>query len=98
MFIESSSFAVSTGAGSLVVGAGVYFLTLATPVGWVGLIVTAAAAAVSMLSNSVTKKNAGDVYDSIMDWLSSFMKLITTLVGVLILLGFISSVLFVLLG
>jgi len=46
-------------------GAGVYFLTLATPVGWVGLIVTAAA--VSMLSNSVTKKNAGDVYDSIMD-------------------------------
>jgi len=66
LFIESSSFALSTWAGGAVVGAGVTFLVIATPVGWVGLIVTAAA--VSMGTNSIIKNNAGDVYDSIMGW------------------------------
>ena len=64
LFIESSSFAVSATAGILTVKAGVAFFVLATPVGWVGLIVTAAAA--SMGANYITKEKSGGVYDSIM--------------------------------
>jgi len=64
LFIESSSFAVSATAGILTVKAGVAFFVLATPIGWVGLIVTAAAA--SMGANYITKEKSGGVYDSIM--------------------------------
>ncbi len=52
MFIGSTSFALSVYAGSNVVTAGtavLYFFAVATPVGWVGLILTAAA--VSMLTH-----------------------------------------------
>jgi len=72
LFVESSSFAVSAVVGGLVVKAGaaaLVFLTVATPVGWVGLIVTAAA--VSMGMNSIVKEDAGDTYDSIMSWIGS---------------------------
>jgi len=45
------------------------FLTVATPVGWVGLIVVAAAASVGM--NYIVKEENGGVYDSIMEWISA---------------------------
>ncbi|GAA6171672.1 hypothetical protein NBRC116592_13420 [Colwellia sp. KU-HH00111] len=73
MFIESSSFALSAATGIGVVNAGgaaLTFLMVATPVGWVGLIVgglavagTAAAASIGM--NSAVKNNSGDWYDAI---------------------------------
>jgi len=74
MFVESSSFALSAAAGTAVVnvgGAALMFLMVATPVGWVGLIVggvaVAGAAAVTSISvNNLTKNNSGDWYDSIM--------------------------------
>jgi len=52
--------AVKTGATALV------FLTVATPAGWVGLIVTAAA--LSMGTNYLVKENASSWYDGIMEW------------------------------
>ncbi|HHJ19186.1 MAG TPA: hypothetical protein ENJ84_05090 [Gammaproteobacteria bacterium] len=64
MFIESSSFAVSATAGILTVKAGVAFFVLATPVGWIGLIVTAAAA--SIITNDLVKGSSGSWYDKIM--------------------------------
>lgn len=75
LFIESSSFAASAIAGSIAVKAGLGLLMVATPVGWVGLIVggvavAGTAAAVSMGMNSVVKNNSGGVYDSIMKWIS----------------------------
>jgi hypothetical protein len=71
LFIESSSFAASAVAGSLAVNAGLGLLMIATPVGWVGLIVggivvAGSAAAVSMGVNSLVKENSGTWYDSIM--------------------------------
>jgi hypothetical protein len=74
MFIESSSFALSAAAGTAVVnvgGAALMFLMVATPVGWVGLIlggvaVAGAAAVTSISVNNLTKNNSGDWYDSIM--------------------------------
>ena len=63
LFVESSSFAFSAMAGSLVIS----FITVATPVGWVGLII--GAAAVSMGTNLLVKENAGNKYDQIMEWL-----------------------------
>jgi hypothetical protein len=71
LFIESSSFAASAVAGSLAVNAGLGLLMIATPVGWVGLIVggivvAGSAAAVSMGVNSLVKENSGNWYDSIM--------------------------------
>ncbi len=69
LFIESSSFAVSAMAGEFVVKAGapaLMFLTVATPVGWVGLIVVAAAASMGM--NYVVKEEGRGVHDSIMKW------------------------------
>ena len=73
MFIESSSFALSAAAGVGVVNAGgaaLTFLMVATPVGWVGLIVgglavAGSAAAASIGMNSAVKNNSGDWYDSI---------------------------------
>lgn len=79
LFIESSSFAASAGAGIIAVNAGTAALTLlvaATPVGWVGLVVggfvvagTAAAASIGV--NSYTKEKGGNTYDNIMKWLSA---------------------------
>jgi hypothetical protein len=74
MFIESSSFAVSAVAGSLAVDAGLALLMVATPVGWVGLligglVVAGAAAGTAMTANNLTKENAGGIYDSIMRWI-----------------------------
>jgi hypothetical protein len=72
LFIESSSFALSTGAGSIAVGLGtkaLMFLTIATPVGWVGFIVVAATA--SMGTNYIVKEKSGGLYDSIMEWLNT---------------------------
>lgn len=75
LFVESSSFAAGTIVGSIAVKAGLGLLMVATPVGWVGLIVggvavAGTAAAVSMGMNSVVKNNSGGVYDSIMKWIS----------------------------
>ena len=74
LFVESSSFAASAGAGILAVNAGTAALGLlmvATPVGWVGLIiggiaVAGAAATTSIVVNNAIKENSGSWYDSIM--------------------------------
>lgn len=76
LFIESSSFAASAIAGTLTVNAGLGLLMVATPVGWIGLIVggvaiAGAAAATSMATNYAIKKDAGGLYDSIMNWVSA---------------------------
>jgi hypothetical protein len=77
LFIESSSFALSaaTGVAAINVGsAALGFLMVATPIGWVGLIVggiavAGVAAGSSMWINDKTKKNSGSLYDDIMSWL-----------------------------
>ncbi len=77
MFIESSSFAASALTGTAVVNAGMAALTLvmvATPVGWVGLVigglaVAGTAAGASIWVNGQFKDNSGNWYDSIMKWL-----------------------------
>ena len=73
LFIESSSFGASAIMGGLAVKAGaatLVFLTIATPAGWVGLIVTAAA--LSMGTNHLIKENASSWYDEIMEWVNSW--------------------------
>jgi hypothetical protein len=73
MFIESSSFAASaaTGIGVVNVGAAALtFLMVATPVGWIGLIVgglvvAGAAATASIGMNNLIKGNAGNTYDAL---------------------------------
>jgi len=80
LFIESSSFAASAVAGTMAVNAGaaaLTFLMVATPVGWVGLIVggvavAGVAAATSMGVNQVVKEDAGGIYDSVMQLVSSW--------------------------
>jgi hypothetical protein len=77
MFIESSSFAVSAASGILTVNAGaaaLSFLMVATPVGWIGLVIgglaiAGTAATVSMGVNGYVKNAAGSKYDQIMGWL-----------------------------
>ncbi len=69
LFVESSSFVASAWAGTLVIKAGIVFVVVATPAGWVGLIVTAAAA--SMGANYIVKEEGGGIYDSIMKWLDT---------------------------
>ena len=77
LFIESSSFAASAAAGVLAVKAGTAalgFLVMATPIGWVGLIVggvavAGVAAATSIGVNSAIKENSGSWYDAIMSFL-----------------------------
>ncbi len=69
LFIESSSFALSAGAGIIAAGVGskaLILLTIATPVGWVGLIVVVATA--TLISNDLVKDNSGSWYDGIMKW------------------------------
>lgn len=75
LFIESSSFAASALTGTTVINAGgaaLMFLMVATPIGWVGLIVggvavagTAAVASISM--HNAFQNNSGSWYDSIMN-------------------------------
>lgn len=78
MFIESSSFALSASTGIAAVNAGTAalgFLMVATPIGWVGLIVggivvVGASAGASMWVNDFAKEDAGNWYDSIMGWIN----------------------------
>ncbi|WP_076920556.1 hypothetical protein [Pseudoalteromonas sp. SK18] len=75
MFIESTSFVASAATGIGVVNAGaavMTFLVVATPVGWVGLIVggallAGAAAGASIKVNEIVKEDAGGIYDYIME-------------------------------
>lgn len=72
LFIESSSFAASAIAGSLAVKAGLAILMVATPAGWVGLVigglaVAGAAATTSIAFNNSVQENSGDWYDAIMN-------------------------------
>lgn len=74
LFVESSSFALSAVAGTAAInvgGAALSLLVMATPVGWVGLViggvtVAGVAAATSMGVNKVVKENSGSWYDAIM--------------------------------
>ena len=74
LFIESSSFAASALAGVTVVNAGTAalgFLMVATPLGWIGLIIggvaiAGAAAGAALWTNSQIKSHSGDWYDGIM--------------------------------
>jgi hypothetical protein len=75
MFIESTSFAASAGVGYVAGLAGAFLIGL-TPVGWVGLIVggvivTAAAATVTINTNQVVRQESGAWYDTIMRWLGT---------------------------
>ncbi len=73
LFIESSSFAVSVAAGLTAVKVGarvLMFLVVATPAGWVGLIV--ASAALSIGTNYLVKETSGSWYDDIMKWVNSW--------------------------
>lgn len=75
LFIESSSFALSTIAGAVIVKGGLTLLLAATPVGWValvvgGLAVVGIATAGSFAANKLVKENSGLVYDGLMGWLS----------------------------
>lgn len=77
LFIESSSFAASAYLGGAVLDSGMAalgFLVMATPIGWIGLIiggavVIGAAAYTGYEMNKVTKENAGSIYDHIMKML-----------------------------
>lgn len=79
LFIESSSFAASAATGIAAVNVGVAalsFLMIATPVGWVGLIIggaaiAGAAAATSIAMNSAAKDSSGRIYDQIMKRISN---------------------------
>jgi hypothetical protein len=79
LFIESSSFAASAivGSGALKVGAaGLTFLMLATPIGWVGLIIggvaiLGSAAGASIITNNYVNENSSDLYDNIMKLVSN---------------------------
>lgn len=76
LFIESSSFAASALTGMAAVNVGLSLLMVATPVGWVGLLiggltVAGVAAAGSMGMNYAIKNNSGAWYDEIMNWLNS---------------------------
>lgn len=70
LFIESSSFTFSVIASSNVVNVGLSILLIATPAGWIGLlvggtIVAVAAAGIAIGVNNYTKENAGTIYDRI---------------------------------
>ena len=76
LFIESSSFALSAIAGTAAVKTGLAFLAIATPVGWVGLVVASAAiasaaAGASIWTNNKVKNGSGEIYDDIMAWTNS---------------------------
>ena len=72
LFVESTSFGLSLWAGSMAVGVGaaaLTFVTVATPVGWVALIVVAAGA--SMTADYIAKERSRGWYDDIVDWANS---------------------------
>jgi len=79
LFIESSSFAAGAVTGTVAVnigGAALAFLMVATPIGWVGLIVggvivAGVAASASIGMNGYVKDNSGGLYDDIMKWIST---------------------------
>ncbi|WP_281555873.1 hypothetical protein [Thalassomonas sp. RHCl1] len=79
MFIESSGFALSAVAGTLAINGGssaLSLLMMATPIGWVGLViggalVVGAAAGASMGANYIVTQDAGSIYDTIMEWVTS---------------------------
>ena len=76
LFIESSSFALSAGAGMLAANVGLSLLVFATPFGWAGLIiggavVAGASAGASIGMNYATKNNSGDLYDVFMNWVNT---------------------------
>ncbi|MGI9282558.1 MAG: hypothetical protein ACR2PX_23430 [Endozoicomonas sp.] len=74
LFIESLSFAASAGMGIAAAKAGAAalgFLVVATPVGWVGLIVggltvAAGGAIATTTMNNAIKNNGGEWYDNLM--------------------------------
>ena len=78
MFIESSSFVASAAAGIGAVNAGaaaLTFLMVATPIGWVGLIVggvavAGVAAVASISANDFAQNISGSLYDDIMKWIN----------------------------
>ena len=74
LFVESLSFTASTVTGIAAVNTGLALLLMATPVGWVGLVVggiaiAGTAAAASMAVNNTFKDNSGAWYDQIMSWI-----------------------------
>ncbi len=79
LFVESLSFGLSATTGIITAKAGVAalgFLMVATPVGWVGLIVAGATVAAtttgaSIWVNNATKDNGGSWYDGIMNWINN---------------------------
>ena len=76
MFIESSSFAAGAIAADIVIKVGLSFLMVATPVGWVGLIVggvavVGVAAGAAMGMDSFAKSIGGVTYDKIMKEIGS---------------------------
>ncbi|MCG8613066.1 MAG: hypothetical protein MI864_21360 [Pseudomonadales bacterium] len=79
LFIESSSFAASTTTGLVAAQAGtaaIGFLMTLTPIGWVGLIIAGTAVIAgstyaSIKVNEVIQKDAGSIYDEIMQWIGS---------------------------
>jgi hypothetical protein len=71
LFVESSSFLGSLTASTIVINTGLAFLTVATPAGWVGLLiygitVTGVAAGTAMYTDSLMKDKMGSYYDYIM--------------------------------
>ena len=79
LFVESSSFVASAVTATSVVNVGsvaLSFLMVATPVGWVGLViggiaVAGVAAGASIWANNKVKNNSGSLYDDIMMWINS---------------------------
>jgi hypothetical protein len=70
LFMESSSFVTSTAAGATIAKAGMKLVMMATPAGWLGLVVgglavAGVAAGASIWANGITKDNAGNYYDRI---------------------------------
>ncbi|MCP4489781.1 MAG: hypothetical protein GY820_21060, partial [Gammaproteobacteria bacterium] len=60
--------------GSIAVNVGMTFIMMATPVGWVGLLVgglavAGVAAGASLGMNYAVKENSGVWYDQVMKWL-----------------------------
>lgn len=79
LFIESSSFAASAITATAAVnvgGAALGFLMVATPIGWVGLIiggvvVAGVAATASLTVNNIVKDDAGGIFDNLMKRITS---------------------------
>jgi len=75
LFIESSSFALSTTSG-IITASALSFLMISTPIGWMGLIigglaVAGASTGTSIVVNDYIKNNVGIIYDNIMDRLET---------------------------